>query len=265
MLNLFRRTTGAVQAEAPSGFVDIHCHMLPGIDDGSKSVDESLAMARMAVADGIATVIVTPHQLGAFRQNGGDAIRRAVAEFRALLSSHAVPLSVLPGADVRIEPDMVELVRAGEVLTLGDHGRHLLLELPHELYFPLEPVLEQLRAAGLVGILSHPERNQGLLQQPQRLAPLVELGCLMQVTAGSVAGTFGPASRAMAEWMLTEGLVHFISTDAHGSRARRPLLSRAFRRATELVGPAAAQRLCCENPAAVAAGREVQTSTSGAD
>lgn len=258
MLSFFRRpapSSASEPAENPQ-FVDVHCHMLHGIDDGSKSADESLEMARMAVADGIATVILTPHQLGSYRHNTGDDIRSRVADFQELLDQHEIPLRVLPGADVRIEPDMLQKLQTGEVLTLGDHGRHVLLELPHEIYFPLEPVLEQLHAAGMIGILSHPERNHGLLRDPQYIAPLVAMGCLMQVTAGSLTGTFGPASQQMSEWMLDQGLVHILATDAHGARSRRPLLNRAFQIASRLVGPEVALRMCSEVPAAIAEGRD---------
>lgn len=238
-------------------FADIHCHMLSGIDDGAKSPEESLEMARMAVADGIRSCILTPHQSGAFRGNDGDTIRERTVEFQQALDDEGIDLQVLPGGDVRIEPDMVQQIEAGRVLTLADRGRHVLLELPHELYFPLEPVLEQLAAAGLVGILSHPERNLGLMQSPDLLEPLVEHGCLMQITAGSLMGTFGRSSRDMTEWMFEQRLVHFAATDAHGSRARRPLLNRAYQRIAELTDEATASAVCCENPLAVIEGRDV--------
>lgn len=258
MLSFFRRPAQPAEVESAVSvqFVDVHCHMLHGIDDGSKSADESLEMARMAVDDGITTVVLTPHQLGSYRHNRGDDIRARVAAFQELLDQHEIGLRVLPGADVRIEPDMLDKLRTGEVLSLGDHGRHVLLELPHEIYFPLEPVLEQLHAAGMVGILSHPERNHGLLREPQYIAPLVARGCLMQITAGSLTGTFGPASQQMSEWMLEQGLVHLIATDAHGARARRPLLKRAFQIASRLAGPDVAFRLCSEFPAAIAQGHD---------
>src|SRR5690242_20395363 len=117
-----------------SSFVDIHCHLLPGIDDGAKNWDDTLAMARMAVSDGTSTIICTPHQLGSFSHNEGDAIRNLVTEARERLAAEQIPLNVLPGADVRIEPGMVESIHRGEVLSLGDYKRHVLLELPHELY-----------------------------------------------------------------------------------------------------------------------------------
>ena len=243
--------------EAAETFVDIHCHLLPGIDDGAKDLDEALAMARMAAADGIGTIVVTPHQLGGYRVNDGQTIRRRVAELAEHLRAERIPLRVLPGADVRIEPDMVALLRRGEVLTLADRGRHVLLELPHELYMPLEPLLAQLAGAHLTGILSHPERNQGLLDDPRPIARLVAAGCLMQVTAGSLLGTFGPASQKLSQSLLEQGLVHFISTDAHGVKARRPLLHSAFERVAQWTDWQTACDLCCRNPALVAEGQAV--------
>jgi len=164
---------------------------------------------------------------------------------------------VLPGGDVRIEDDLPGRIAAGDALTLGDHGRHVLLELPHELYFPIDGLLRALARDGIVGILSHPERNAGLLARPDVAAELVDAGCLMQVTAGSYSGAFGPASQGMAEWMLAEGLVHFVATDAHGTQSRRPRLRRAFDRVAELADQATAIDLCCRNPGSVATGRDV--------
>ena len=155
-------------------FVDIHCHLLPELDDGAGDWDESLAMARLAVSEGIRTVIATPHQLGSYGRNRGDAIRAQVARLRQLLDDHGVPLEVLPGADVRIEPDLVGKIRSGDVVTLADHRRYVLLELPHEVYLPLDRLLGELKVAGLVGILSHPERNQGILGQPRVLEGLLD-------------------------------------------------------------------------------------------
>jgi len=244
-------------------FVDIHCHMLPAVDDGAGDMATALAMAEMAVADGVGTVVVTPHQLGAFGHNRGDDIRRRTSELQRALAAARIPLTVLPGGDVRVEDDLPGRLATGDALTLADRGRHVLLELPHELYLPLDGVLASLRRRAIVGILSHPERNAGLLAQPQLIAELVDAGCLMQVTAGSLAGAFGPPSQQLAEWMLGQGLVHFLASDAHGVRSRRPLLGRAFERAAELVDEATAADLCCHWPARVAAGGDVPAGRRG--
>jgi protein-tyrosine phosphatase len=238
-------------------FVDIHCHLIPGIDDGAKSWNQSFTMAQMAVADGIGTIIATPHQLGAFAHNRGDAIRAKVQQLQAMLKQRQIPLTVLPGADVRIDSEMITKLRAGDVLTLADRRRHVLLELPHELYFSIDSLLTQLHSAGFVAVLSHPERNQGILKSPGVLEPLAAQGCLMQVTAGSLTGSFGPDSQQLSQWMLDRGLVHAIATDGHGPNARRPLMRRAYMRVAQLAGDDIARELCCHNPARIAAGQEV--------
>lgn len=251
------RTSMTDSAAADTRFVDIHCHLLPGIDDGSSSWDESLRMAQMMVGDGIAAVVVTPHQLGSNTHNRGDDIRHRTDQLRGLLQQHQVPLQVLPGADVRIDTDMIPRLASGDCLTLGDRRRHVLLELPHELYLPLEPVLDQLAQLNLVGILSHPERNQGILNRPELIDGLVRRGCLMQVTADSLMGEFGGAPQRLAQWAVEQGYCHFLATDAHGARKRPPRMRRAFDRAVQLVGRPAAVAMCFDNPLSVAEGRSV--------
>ncbi len=241
-----------------SAFVDIHCHLIPEIDDGSKSAAESLAMARMAAADGIRTIIATPHQLGNYASNSGAMIRQRAADLQAFLHSHQVDLQVLPGADVRIEENMFAGLRQGTVLSLGDQQKHVLLELPHEVYLPTLPIVDRLRNLGLTAILSHPERNQGILRQPHVVSELVQHGCLMQVTAASVLGTFGLPCQQFAEWMFSKDLVHFVATDAHGAKSRRPLLRRCYERVKELSGASTAAAVCCHHPQAVADGQEVE-------
>ena len=243
-------------------FVDIHCHILPGIDDGPGDWDESLSMARMAVADGIGTIVATPHQLGSHGQNTAQQIRSLTAELQRRLELERIDLSVLPGADVRIEPDLVAKIRTGEVLTLGDRGHSVLLELPHEVYLPLDRLVAELRTAGMIPILSHPERNAGIQMRPEVVEPLIAAGCLMQVTAGSLYGAFGRGVKSLAERLVGHGMAHLLATDAHGTGSRSPLLKQGFDRVAELAGPAAAMELCCTNPARVLAGEQVSHAKS---
>ncbi len=245
----------------PPPLVDIHCHLLPGIDDGAADWDQTSVMAETAVADGISTIVATPHQLGNFARNHGDAIREHTARVQQFLDRRGITLRVLPGAEVRIEPEMIRKLHSGEVLTLADRRRHVLLELPHEVYLPLDRLIDTLRAAGLVGILSHPERNRGVLARPHVVAPLVDAGCLMQVTAGSLVGTFGPQIEKFAHALIRRRLVHFVATDAHGAKSRRPLLRRSFDCVARLAGYETAVDLCCHNPAAVADGKDVTTNS----
>jgi len=206
-------------------FIDTHCHLLPGVDDGAGTWDEAMAMARLAVADGISVAVVTPHQLGTNRQLDGPTIRAKTAHLQEFLNRGDVPLRVLPGAEVRVEPDLIENVRDGEVLTLADRGRYVLLELPHEVYLPLDEMLLDLRRAGLTGILAHVERNRGVLAQPAVVASLVDAGCLLQVTAGSITGSFGTDVQKLAWRLIERGQVHFVATDAHGAGTRRPQIA----------------------------------------
>jgi len=227
------------------------------MDDGAASWDTAMAMARMAAADGITTVVATPHQLGGFAANRGEAIRQKTERLQAMLDEQGVALTVFPGADVRIELGMIESIRKGDVLTLADRGRHVLLELPHEVYLPLDRLLGELRRAGLTGILSHPERNQGILARPQLVASLVQAGCLIQITAASLLGGFGSRPRDLSETLVKQGLVHFVSSDAHNIKSRPPLLSEACDRVAALTSPATADLWFYRNPAAVVEGRAV--------
>jgi protein-tyrosine phosphatase len=240
-------------------FTDVHCHLLPGIDDGARDWGESLAMARLAVADGMTTMIVTPHQLGSFARNRADQIRKLTSELQLRLSAANIPLQVLPGGEVRIEPGLVDRLDSDEILTLGDYHRHILLELPHEEYIPIENLAADLKQRQLTVILAHPERNGGFLDQPDLIEPLVDAGLLMQITADSLCGIVGPEPQQLAEWMIERGLVHFVSTDSHGLRTRRPLMGRAFEQLCELADERTAHDLCCRFPGRVAAGRSVTT------
>jgi len=239
-------------------FADIHCHLLPDLDDGASGWEESLRMAEMAVADGIATIVATPHQRGNYSKNTGAAIRAQTARFQKALDHRGLPLRVLPGADVRIEPELVGKLRAGEILSLADRWRHVLLELPHDVYAPLDRLLDELQSIGIVGILSHPERNKGIMSRPDVLPRLIERGCLLQVTAASLTGLFGARIRRFAESIIRQGMAHFVATDAHGVASRPPLLQDAFQRVAELAGADAAVVLCCHNPASVANGEVVK-------
>ena len=238
----------------PQAFVDIHCHLLPGLDDGPAAWEESLEMAEMAAGDGIAAIVATPHQLGNHPHVTAENVRIHVARLQSMLEHRGIALEIRPGADVRIDPDLTGKILSGEVLTLADQRRHVLLELPHELYIPLDRLLGDLRKAGLTGILSHPERNQGIINRPKILPDLVNQGCLLQVTAGSLNGMFGSRIRNFAESMIEQGFVDFVASDAHSAKHRTPLLSQAFGRVAKLAGHDAALDLFCRNPACVYSG-----------
>lgn len=217
-------------------------------------------MARLAVADTVTTLVATPHQLGPYARNRGELIRTQTERMQQRLDQEGVALRLLSGAEVRIEPGLVSKIRSGEILTLADRRRHVLLELPHEVYLPIDRLLAEFQRAGLVAILAHPERNLGILARPEIVPGLVRAGCLMQVTAGSLLGGFGPEVQQFAQGLIQQGLAHFLATDAHGTQSRRPWLARGFECVARFAGAEMAADLCCRNPACVAAGSSVVSS-----
>lgn len=229
--------------------VDIHCHILPAIDDGSSSLEESLAMAEIAIEDGISRIVATPHIKG--EVHSPQFLQQQVDEFNAVLNKRGYPLQIFTGADVSAMLPPHEVAR----YTINGSS-YFLLEFPHS-HLPLNAneMVFELLLAGMLPIITHPERNPSIVRDPQRLFRLVEAGCLVQVTAGSLTGNFGADSRDCAEYLLKMGNVHFLATDAHSATHRRPVLSDGVRAAAAIIGEEAAQRLVMSNPAAVLAGR----------
>lgn len=239
-------------------FTDIHCHVIPCIDDGAENLTDSILMARRAVAEGTQALIATPHQLGPNRKVTTDAIKNGVSVLQTQLDAENIELAVLPGADVRIDPELPMLLKQGKVLTLADRGKHVLLELPHETYFPLDSLLKALKKQGLVGILSHPERNRAIIKNPDVMWDVIEAGCLLQITAASLTSAFGSSCQEIAELAVDEGLIHFIASDAHDTKHRPFGMRDAYDIICDKAGEELADLVCCENPARVFEGDDVK-------
>lgn len=232
------------------GFMfDLHNHSLPDLDDGSSDWEESVAMARMAVEDGIEGIVCTPHWIRGYYENGRACTLAAVAAFKEKLESHRIPLQVYPGSEIRLEFDLFREIEAGEILTLNDMGSVLLVELPTEI-LPrnLEQLFYDLQLQGLQPVISHPERNGALQKDPMRLFELTEMGILSQVTAASLLGRFGEAVQRFTVLLLEHQMAHVIATDAHGLHMRSPRLSTACEEAARIVGPDMASQMVRETP-----------------
>jgi len=239
-------------------FTDLHCHLLPGIDDGPRNWEDSLAMARMAANEGIRTIVATPHQLGRYENNTREQILRLTLEAQDRIHNAGLELLVIPGADVRIQENLAQLVHDKRVVTLADRHAHVLLELPHGQALPLGSLIHQLKQQGVDCILSHPERNDDLQRNPELLRPWVQQGCLVQVTSGSITGGFGPQARALCRWLFRENMVHVVATDAHDTIGRPPLLRQAYQTVCRWAGEVRARRVFLENPRAVVLGNAVE-------
>jgi len=229
--------------------VDIHCHCLPGVDDGPATLADSLDLCRALVRDGITNVIATPHQLGRYEgQNAPAQVRAAVSQLQASLSESNIPLSIAPGGDVRVDHRLTSMLNDDEICTLADTARYLLLELPHETYIELRNLVSAFRENGRTIIVSHPERHMVLSRKPDAILPWLENGAVLQVTAGSLLGHFGATAESVAWKWLEQGQVQLVATDAHNISSRPPTLTLAINRIAQRLGESVAKCVCVENP-----------------
>ena len=231
--------------------IDLHSHILPGVDDGSTGLSMSLEMARIAVADGIGVMACTPHVYPGLYLNDTAGIRAARDALQAELDQHGIPLKLTTGADVHLVPGVLAGLRAGTVPSLHD-TRYVLIEPAHHVKPPrfAESVF-QLVAAGYVPVITHPERLTWIEDNYPVMVELVRNGAWMQVTAGALTGMFGPRPKYWGERMLGEGLVHILATDAHSTKRRVPVLSQGRAVAEKLLGAQEAQELVLGRPSAL--------------
>ena len=236
--------------------VDLHCHLLPGIDDGPGTLDEALALARHAVAAGIEKAVVTPHILPGRYENTISGIREATERFRAELNERRIPLEIGCAAEVRIGPDVLTLADEGALPTLGSVDGYgiVLLEFPDS---HIPPGSARLVAAMLERklrpLIAHPERNKAVMHHIDKIAPFVQAGCWLQLTAGSMTGAFGPRCREASRQMLQRGWVTVLASDAHNRAARVPELEPGRRAAEKIVGEKASWLLVRDAPARITA------------
>lgn len=238
--------------------VDVHCHCLPGLDDGPNSLGEAIDLCRALAEDGVTTVVATPHQLGPYdRLNSAQVIRRAVAEMTDELAGAGVPLQLLPGGDVRVDERLPRLLDEGEIAPTADAGCHLLIELPHDLYVDPLPIIQFLRKRRLQAIMTHPERHRYLAGSIGRIQTWVMEGAVLQVTAGSLLGDFGRTAYNEAWRLMDMGLVGLVATDAHDTERRPPRFRQAMEIVAQHFGQKTAKQICLENPLKVLQGEPI--------
>jgi protein-tyrosine phosphatase len=228
--------------------IDLHCHMLPGIDDGAPDRATAVAMARCAVADGIKVTACTPHIYPGMYDNTRASIERAVEAFRQVLAEEGIDLQLVVGADTHLAPDLASAIREGRVPTLNS-TRYLLLEPPHHSVPPrFEESVFSLRADGIIPVITHPERLSWIETHFPVFERLVQAGAWMQVTAGALTGRFGKRPQYWGERMLDRGMVHILATDSHHIDKRPPLLAEGREAAAKRVGEEEAWNLVLRRP-----------------
>lgn len=217
--------------------IDLHCHILHGVDDGAKSIEQALSMAKVAVADGISTIVATPHHRNGRYNNEQAEVRSQVAELNEHLAQSSIPLQVLPGQEIRIYDEIIEDLKEGKLLGLDPNNRYILLELPSQTVPPnLERIIYDILLLGYTPIIPHPERNSVLRDKPELLYRMVKVGALTQVTSTSLLGKFGKETEKFTREIIEHGLSHMIASDAHDDLHRAPKLQEAYEKLEKLWG-----------------------------
>jgi protein-tyrosine phosphatase len=234
--------------------VDIHCHILPGIDDGAQSWDIALEMCRLAQQDGIEYIVATPHANERYAY-GRKYLLTRLEELRHR-TGNSIKFAL--GCDFHLSYDnLADALDYPNRYTIGT-GPYLLVEFSDYGIPPqLSDSLFELRAIGVTPILTHPERNPILQRDPQRVLKWIQQGCIVQITASSLTGFWGDKARRNAFWLLEHDAVHVLATDAHDARYRKPILSEAREIVIKRFGPDVADALVNENPRAIIAGQSL--------
>jgi protein-tyrosine phosphatase len=208
--------------------IDLHSHILPNVDDGARDLSESVNMAKVAVEQGITTIVATPHHLNNRYENPKQTIIDRVRELNNLLQEEKIDLNVLPGQETRIYGEMVEGYEIGEILPIN-HTQYVLVEFSST-HVPryTEKLFYDLQTKGLIPVIVHPERNQEIIERPELLYSLVEKGALTQVTAASLCGDFGKKIKKFTLQLVENNLTHFIASDAHNTSNRTFKMREAF-------------------------------------
>jgi protein-tyrosine phosphatase len=234
-------------------FVDIHSHILYGLDDGAKTIEDSMAMLELAASDGTTDIVATPHANGQYAFNP-ELIDQRIGELGA-----RAPIRIHRGCDFHLQFDNIQDALGHPDKYTVNHKGYLLVEFPDlSIFANTERILSQLLDHGMMPIVTHPERNDKLQRRLDDLAKWVEMGCYVQVTAGSCTGTFGKDAKAAADALFKRGLVHFVASDAHDRRRRPPTLGAAYAMLADRWGEDAIQPLFTDHPRAVLTGDQIE-------
>ena len=216
--------------------IDLHCHILPNLDDGPSEMAQSLAMARMASDDGICEIAATPHMLNTAYDISPQKINEHVDFFNKTLEKNEIELTVYPGAEIYFHPKLSTHIANKTVSSINDTNIYYLIEFPfHFLPDGFKNEIFQLRLNQVIPIIAHPERNVVLQKQPELFYDIINLGCLIQVNTTSIIGGFGEETMACAHQLLKHRLAHIIASDAHSARYRPPVLSIAVDIAAQIM------------------------------
>lgn len=239
--------------------IDLHCHYLPGIDDGAPDLKTALALLRASVADGIQEIVITPHVYPGRWSNTLASMKKGFDELCEVAADQQIPVRLHLGGEVHLLPDSLLLADQGNAPFLGmwEGNFVMLLEFPDgQIPVGALNAVHYLQHRGITPMIAHPERNKDVMRDHLRMRPFVDAGCLLQLTAASVIGLFGSRAGDAAHRLLDRGWVTAVATDAHNLQHRPPVLTQARADLTRIFGADVAERLTRSNPARIVAGRD---------
>lgn len=240
--------------------IDIHSHILPGIDDGSPDMETSTRMAEIAASEGIDIMVATPHFIPKDKEIERDRVLKKTEELNEYIKNAGLDVAVYPGEEVFLSPEVPDLFSQGKLITLFDGGKYLLVELPMMSIPPYtKDVLHGIMLKGIRPIIAHPERNREIAQDIDKLTELVALGALVQVNSLSFYGVFGREAKHAAQRIVGEGMAQFMATDCHTARARSP----RYLKTAQMLPQGLIDLLMRENPEKVMAGMDIDSSSGG--
>ena len=230
--------------------IDIHAHILPSIDDGPETIEESIELCKVAANDGIKTIVATPHSKDGVYETKSVEILKAVDTLNSQLKENRIDVKILPGAEIHISEGLVESIKNGDVLTVNNGGKFILFELPFVFIPPgTDKFIFNLKSTGIVPIIAHAERITVCQRKPELVDQLVKIGARVQINAHCLTKRAIPGERKCAEWLLKNRLVHFIASDVHSLNGRPPILSKALEEE--------ARALVCRNPELIINGLDI--------
>jgi protein-tyrosine phosphatase len=238
--------------------IDLHCHILPGLDDGPETIEESIAMCRIAADDGIDTVVAAPHCKPGWFDFTADDVHSRIKALRSILQQEKIAITLIPAAEVSIVPELPSLIATNTYLTINGNDQYFLAEFPGDMVLPRwNEFLSPLNLRGRIPVLAHPERMRWFSTHVDELAKFVEYGGIVQITAASLLGEIGQDIRDLAVELLKRNIAHVIASDGHSIGARPPRLADAVRRAAEIVGDERARAMVTTVPQAIIAGERI--------
>ena len=247
--NMLSQQRSALTHYDTSLCVDMHCHCLPGVDDGPGDWAQCKALCAALISEGFNAVVATPHQLGRFEGCiDATGIRERVEELNQWLADHQWPLKVLPGAEIRVDERVFELLEQDYLMTMADEKQAVLLELPFDTFMDISPLLERLASLNIRAIIAHPERNRELSLRPHRVMEWAQYNPVLQITASSLLGHFGSTVQNAGYAFMDLPLSAVVATDAHHAEQRGPRFCEAFDWIAGFVGHHRARQLFIDNP-----------------